>query len=690
MAIYIDDLTDSQAQTAIQPQVVEESTSKTPEQRLTESIAEEEKKSLEDFSYARSYLNDLVTKWSFVEQQTEGNRIARDIDIDVDVLRQQGDIEEDECFIPERIINSNIEREMPSYINYLKNSRRVAIFSDKLDPTFDTQLLEDAFTKGMTYKGWTRPFFKVIDGAMTHGWASVEVVYDPSKPLQVGIEYIAHEDLIFPMDSKDIQNSSCILRRYRPTPLQLKTWVKKFGFNLVQVGKIIEKYAEKTNKDKTVNIYKRLCKSNGKVYVSWFSLESGCDDWLLAPKSAYAGIDEIADKQTMVSQPTMMPHPLDPSQMIQTGTQQVPQTVKDWAKSDLTNYPIFLLPYKETEKPLVFDYLGRVFYDRNKQEAQTAIVTAFVNGINRAQQVYASAATDSVSDGKPAKQLANIKWADGCIFDKPMTFWHKPYPDAMILKALDYFDVSNSQDIGQTDFAATNRQDSRKTATEIKAAENQSGLLDSVDLTLFSEFCREVFSFSWLICRSRALQNQIKFLLVAPSSNGQTQPIGMNTPPPNAANAPMPNAAPPAVASPAIQSIVDALGTYQQEQSGYVNDVDTIVRDYDVRAAGDVDVIQKQELEQSMMQDWPVVQNTPLASRFLSDLIKLKYPEDGAVYSEILQQQNPKNAVIQSLGALVKGILAMPAVKQEMEAQPQLKQQLASIQQQAQQALQTP
>lgn len=688
MPLAIDDLTgapQSNALPSTEPQAL------TPEQKMASEIEQEEAKMLSDFAYARPYLNDMVTKWSYVEQKTEANRVTRDVDIDIDVLRENGDVEDDECFIPERIIDSNIQREMPSYINFLKNSRRIAIFNDKLDPTFDTQLLEDAFTKGMTYKGWTRPFFKTIDGAMTHGWASVEVVYDPAKPLQCGVEYIAHEDLIFPTDSKDIQNSSCILRRYRPTPLQLKNWVAKFGFSLTQVQKIIEKYTEKSNKDKTVEIFKRFCKSNGVVYVAWFCLQAGCDDWLLAPKKAYAGIDELVDKPVTKQVPNIqigmggMP--------LVMGMQEVQSTEKDWDKQDLTNYPIFLLPYKETEKPLVFDYLGRVFYDKDKQEAQTAIVTSFVNGINRAYKVYASPMQDTVNDGKPAKQLANIKWDNGCIFDKPMSFWNFPYPDPMVLKALEYFDVSNSQDIGQTDFAATNRQDSRKTATEIKAAETQSSLLDSVDLTLFSEFCREVFSFAWLIVRSRALQNQIKFLLVAPPTPQQPQgaPIGLNTPPPNAQGAPMPSAQPQVQgATPAIQSIVDSLGSYQQEQSGYINDVDTIIRDFDVRAAGDVDVVLKQELEQSMMQDWPVVQNTPLASRFLQDLIKLKYPQDGAVYQQILQQGDPKNAVIQMLGTLIKEMLKMPAVAHELKAQPQLAQQLQQMQQQAQQALATP
>lgn len=667
----------------------------TPEQKLQKEIADAEDKMLNDFGVAKIYLNDLTSRWLSVEQTTEANRLARDIDIDVDALRESGEIDDDECFIPERIIDSNIQREMPSYINFLKNSRRIAIFKDRVDSTFDTQLLEDAFTEGMTYKGWTRPFFKCIDGSMTHGWCSVEVVFDPSKPLQCSVEYVAHEDLIFPCDAKDIQNCSCVLRRYKVTSMQLMNWVSKFGFDLIQVNLIIEKYKERSRKDDTITIYKRFCKYNGTVYTSWFSLFGSCTDWLLKPKKHYAGIDSLQDVPVTTMQP--IPQMDAMGNVVNIVQQEVQSTEKQWVAQDLSNYPVFILPYKETEKPLIFDYLGRVFYDKDKQEAQTAIVTSFVNGINRAQKIYASPTQDTLMDGKPAKQLANIKWANGTIFDKPMLFWNMPYPDFQILKALDHFRDTNSQDIGQTDYATVNRQDSRKTATEINASQQQSGLLDSVDLTLFSEFCRDVFAFCWVIVRSRALQNQIKFLQVdptqaqganlqAPQSTQQPAQMGAGIP---SANLPLPNGQPVTPpADPSIQSIVNAMGSYQQEQSAYVNNYDTIVRDYDVRAAGDVDVVQKQEMVQKMQSSWPVYQQTALASRFLADLTKLLFPEDGAIYAQILIAGNPKNNVIQSLSTIIHAMIALPEVQQHLT--PEMKQQLVQVQGETQQALAAP
>lgn len=646
--------------------------------KLWAEIQDEEKKTLFDFQIARDPLTQLVTNWRGELNKTEANRMTRDIDIDVDALRESGDIDEDECFIPERIIDSNIQREMPSYINFLKNSRRVAIFNDKLDPTFDCSLLEDEFTKKMTYKGWTKPWFKLLDGSMTHGWASFEIIYDESKPGNCGIEYVAHEDLLFAHDSKDIQASSYVLRRYRPTPMLLKSWCVKFGLDITQVSAIIEKHKEKGNKDKTVEVYKRFCKYNGAVYVSWFSIEGNCTDWLKAPTKLYAGVDELVDQPSEVDVPvpTMTPSPDGKSQQLQMVMQKQTVMNKVWQGSDVQNYPIFMYFYRESEKPLLFDHIGRIFLDKDKQEAMTAIITAFVNGMTRAQKIYASPDTDTIADGKPAKQLANIKWANGTIFDKPMKFFNMPYPDPIILKAAQYFDVSNSQDIGQTDFAAQNREDSRKTATEIKAASQQSQLLDSVDLTLFSEFCREVWSFCWLIIRSQAMQNKIKFLRIkAPQQPAPMGPNGLPVAPQQMGMAPMQPPMP--TTSPAIMSIVNAQGTYQQEVSSYVNDADTIVRDFDVRAAGDVDVIQKADLVQQMMQDWPVYQNTPLASRFLIDLTKLKYPQDGAIYAMILEQGDPKNGIIQALGTIVQTMVNMPEVKQHLN--PQMMAQLKQV-----------
>ena len=102
-----------------------------------------------------------------------------------------------------------------------------------------------------------------------------------------------------------------------------------------------------------------MFKEDGIVHVAWFHLGEGVDDWLKNPEPLYIGIDKKDD---------------------QTG-QYVPVAVKE--------YPYFILPYRESEKPKLIDKHGRCFLDGNKQEAQTSILSAFVNGLNRATKIMA-------------------------------------------------------------------------------------------------------------------------------------------------------------------------------------------------------------------------------------------------------------------------------------------------------------
>lgn len=631
----------------------------TEAQKQEQDLSKAEDDNLNDYNIALVPLKQLVSSWLVEDNQTEKNRLKRDIDIEVDMLREAGTIDDDETFIPVRVIDTNIVRETPPYINFLKNSRRIAIFKDNEDETFDCEAVERAFTKGMTYKGWIKPFYKCVDGAATHGWTSVEVTFDQTKPLHVGIEYIAHEDLIFYLAAKDIQASQDVLRRYLVTVLQLRKWVRDFGFDAEQVELLVAKVKDGgQEKDKPLTIYKGFHKKDGQVYVRWFSCDGGCTNWLKKPELLSCGISKQV--QTMVSQQVSVPSVVQTAQgpvTIDMPQMQMVPSIK-WQPSPLNSYPIFILPYRETEKPLLFDHLGRCYLDGDKQEAQTAITTAYVNSMNRAMKVYASPKQDDGS-GRPAKQLP-IKLANGTILDRPMEFWNMPYPDPSALKALQYLDNANSQEVGQVNFAANNRQDSRKTATEINAAQQESQLLDTVDLTLFSEFIRDAYSFAWIIVQSQALQNLIKFCQIKqPATQMQQQDL-------------------------LTGSIVNSAGSYQDEQA-MVNDVDTISRNYDVRAAGDVDVIAKDEMIQKMQRDWPVIQQTPLASRFLADYLKLVYPEDAELYSKILQSGDPKNAIIQALGAALSGIVQMPEVQHLIT--PQVKAQLQQLEQEASMAV---
>ena len=147
---------------------------------------------------ASIHLKRLVHDWTEEIEQTKVRRETRDVNVDIEDLRQRGDLDEDETLVPVRVIDTNIQREQPAYINYLKNSRRLCTFNCLSEPDMDTRKLENDFTRGMTYTGWEKDHYKCLDGAQTHGWDSVEVVLDETKPLNVAIEHIGHDNLFFP------------------------------------------------------------------------------------------------------------------------------------------------------------------------------------------------------------------------------------------------------------------------------------------------------------------------------------------------------------------------------------------------------------------------------------------------------------------------------------------------------------
>lgn len=550
-----------------------------------------------DYQTAKIHLQRLVNDWQTERNITALNRAKRDVDIDVEALRQQGKLDDDETLIPVRVIDTNIQREQPAYVNYLKNSRRLCTFNSLSNPEQNTQKLELDFTRGMTYISWETPHFKCLDGAQSHGWDAKEVVLDETKPLGVALEQIGHDNLFFPCSAIDLQFSARVVRRYEMTLLQLDKFVTTFGFDAAQVSKLRDTRKGTAKDLETIAIYKQYCKKDGQVYVAWFALDSGCTDWLKVPQVLDLGLVDIKTLQPIAT----------------------------------TFYPIFIELYRESEKPHIMSHKGRVFYDNNKQEAQTAILSGYVNKMTRAANIYASPVKED-GTGASIKEVEGLQMQGGRIMNQPINFWSPESPDPQVLTALQYFDVANSQETNQPTFAVNNRQDSRKTATEIGSAEKQQQLLNSVQLTMFSTHIREVYNCVWLIVQSLALKDKIVFLQIQ-----QQQPV----------------------LSPLDQTpMVDPATGQPMMQTKMVNDKQVIAQVYEVRAAGDVDVIQRQEQIQQMMQDWPVIMNTPLRDQFLQDMMRLKYTAKGDEYANLIAQQPQLDAlkgIVARLGTIMNG-----------------------------------
>lgn len=546
----------------------------------SENASEDQQDKYFEWNEARVHLQRLISDWDQENTDTAVRRKERKVEIDVKSLQNTNQLDEDETIVPIRVIDTNISRELVPFINYLKNSRRTAIFDCISDPEQDPDLLEQAFTKVSTYTAWELPHHKCVDGTAHHGWDSIEVVYDEKKPGCFALEQIGHDKLFFPRSAIDIQYSPFVCRAYDVTVLQLKQWVIAFGFEQSEVDLILASDKNSQKEKETKRIYKCFFKKEGIVYCSWFALQYGVKDWLKKPVKHYVGIDD-------------------------------PQTQQP---KDLEYYPIFINIYKLNEEAPIVAAKGRGFLDCYKQEALSALWSAYINGMNRASNIYASPAQED-GTGASLKELEDVKLSGGRILSRPVNFWHPDYPDPQVLKTLQFASVQNDEENNQVNFAAMNREDSRKTAKEIGAAQQQQQLLNSVQLTLFSTFLRQIYNFVWLIVQSQALQNKIVFL-----------PIKKQVPKMN-----------PMIPG---QPLIDPQTQQPMMDNIIVNDIDTISKQYSLRAAGDVDVVAKDETIQKMRQDWPVISVTALKDVFLADYVKLAYPEHSDRYQAALAQGN--------------------------------------------------
>lgn len=539
--------------------------------------------SIKDFAKykdACQRIQALESEWSKIVNDTDKGRKQRYITVDVGELRLRGDLRRDETLIPIRTIHINIEREIPSYIAFLKQSRRSAIFRNPKVPPYVLDKIETEFTRVSQYDSWERPFHKLVDCATAHGWGAVEIVYDDTKPGKFAIEYIRHEDLLFPTDTIDIQYCEFIIRRYRLSNDQLRFLVKEYDFSSEEVENLI-----KTNKDNRLIPVGKLMFRNtedGLIYVCWYSLKS--KEWLKEPEKLFLGVrNKVIDQNT--------------------GAVRYEDVYEN-------EYPVEVLCYKENEDDRITRHKGRIWLDQYKQEATTAIWTGFVNRLMRASNVYASPKNPQSLDGTP--KLLSMELVNGAVYDRPLDFFGLDYPNPGVINVLNMLDVQNQEETNNVAWAVNNRQDSRKTASEIVAAQQQQQVLTSVQIALFSIFLRHVYTKAWRIVKSMALQGRIIFL-----------------------------------------------PDLSQEQRDII-----LSMEYVVMAAGDEDVVQRNERINRKMQLLNVMLQTSIGVEYLGSILKDILPDEGEKWAQLLLQSKQQAEVqgqekgqsIQLIGALASAL----------------------------------
>lgn len=575
---------------------------------------DQEWKDLMDFPTVKSRLTNLISK----HKQTVGtaideNRRHRFIDVNVNLERYKDRLKASDLLVLIRTIDTNINREKPPFLTYLKQPDRVATFTQISDPTVNTTDIESEFSRGVTYAGWETPFTKAQDGGATHGWGFVEVVFDETKPFHVAVEHIETHRLIFHEDTTDIQNQEIIIREVPVVPKTLKSWVKKYGFNQYEVDELTKDLVNE-NKDKTIYIYKKWCKYGGIVYISWFS--DKCKDWLKAPEKLYLGKDTLVTSTQMIDTP----------QVGYDGTLQIvpmPQQTSELQPTDETDYPVFTYEYEVTELPKIIDKKGRVFKDKYKQEAITANLSAFCSGNLLASELHLSPKQPTEGTSK----LEGIEIKHGLVSKVPIDYNSAPYPDATMLSLAEYLEAFNAEDAGRPSYAVQQKSSgSRVTAEQIKSARQDQVQLTSLQVSSFSTFMRGVLSFMWKIVQNRALNDKISFLQIVDQMTGEL-----------------------------------------------TNDKARIGLEYDVRAAGDTDVIRKNELLSLYQEFWPIMAASPAAPTYLAKMLKLAFGKEGQDFISIIESGDPR-VVLLAILDILKATLDPDEMPQDLQGMQQFHQ----------------
>ena len=528
-----------------------------------------------------SHLQTQATK-------ADEHRLLRHPTIDIDAEQRSGHLAPDELYIPLHLVDMNIRREQARYVSYISSSRRVAIFKSLNDVTFDSTVLEEDFTDKARYTGWQTSIFRIIDSMQLHGYGVAEVSFDVTKPGHFAVNDVNFEDLGLPEDARDIQACEMIVHRHYFTDLQLKRMAETDDFNKEQVNNL--DFKELAENYSLMEVQKVLFKKNNVVYVGWACIDR-CNDWVRKPRPLFLGKRQQGEELFE------------------------------------TQYPYVLFPYNINEDTTISLMKGRAELDEYAQESATSLLSSFVTAHRRASGLYF--AKDN-NDPNNTNVQTSVFFTPNALIDSNIKQFQLTPPDSAIMGAIQTILGQNMQETSSVNFAAMNRKDSRKTATEVQAATSEAQALSASQVALFSIALKKVYTQCWNIYRLRTIEGLIQASI-----------------PPN-----------------------------------FFTD-----HEYSIRPAGDADVIERQEKINKMMQAWPVVQQTGAASLFLKRFVSMLFPEDGQAYVQAIQDDNTKTQLLMQLQTIVQSLITDPETGQLSEEAQPYQQQLQQIMQQVQQVL---
>lgn len=447
-----------------------------------------------DFEMRKKQIVMLIGDWKEEKDRVDIRRKLRKNRKNVQELRQEQAILEDETVIADHTIDQNISAEKAAYMQYLETSRTLLTFTPRPYESIPRDILtqlEETFTLGARYDRWKIPWYKIIDGCLLHGAIGFEIVFDETKPFHFSIDYIRRENFIYPTKMTDIEKSDMYLRVFEYPVVQFETWRKTGqGWNMAALDDIIKRHEQYRNK--LIEIYKVYFKQDGIVYSGWYSDTPNVTTWLQDPKPHHIG--ELVEE-------VIPPDPM--AVMMNPGLAVNPPTT--WKPVPCKEFPFVLFRYTETEDEVVLEIPGRASMDVYTQEAITELLTSTVNGAHRASGLYVSCEPTLNDSPNPG----TVKLKHGLVVQGKVTTHQLPWPNTIALSVIQALSVRNASQMGRTDFAAMSRQDTAKTASEINAAQTQAAALGSIKVSLFADAITRAYMIGWSIARSQALSGQI-------------------------------------------------------------------------------------------------------------------------------------------------------------------------------------
>ena len=558
-------------------------------------------------------LSDKITNLKDISfDLTAKNLAARKLrycEIDLEVERNAGHIAPDEIYVSVHVIDSNIRREQSSYIQYITQSPRAVILKDKEDAAMDLSLLENDLTTKLRFDGWQLSSYANIDGFQANGYGIMETVLDQNNPGEIGREYVQYGDFAFIADSRDIQKLEMTGRFYYFTRTKLKSLSELEDpddrWDPEQVQKILNSkpndeqqfiFSGTTTVSQSLyKVLKVMFRVKGVVHVAW-ACPTFCDNWARKPRKLFLGRRKLATYDPAVIQAAKNPQVnIEQLKMIaptitEDHIEQIKSNLPPSDEEYETSYPYFLYPYLISENDTIANLKGRVYLDQDAQNGASSLLSSLLTKTSRSSGLYFS--KDTTDPNANFMMEKNVFFKQGCLINAKVKEMELSAPDPSAFNSINMLLSLNQQETSQVNFAETNRQnDSRKTATAIKSANQQAQELSGVQVTLFSVALARQYTYECEIIKSRVL-------------------AGLITVSPN------------------------LMPLYQ--------------RTWLVKPSGDVDVIQKQQLIQAMMSAWPVIQNTPCAQQFLSDLLEKMFPDSAPKYIQAFkdaqQQQQSQQA----------------------------------------------